>query len=146
MTTAHIPYRDLLQIEYLSDAIDLLADIGAIGEEEISPFPLVPGPFKEKLVGVPFLILEATIKPGLKDTRFVEMIIITAENVKITLRDSSRGIFEQMEEILNKRVEAGHTNPTKGFWIRNGLRVVESPYTDPITKTETISKRYYLDF
>jgi hypothetical protein len=145
MTTAHISYRDLLQIEYLSDAIDLLTDMGAIGEEEISPFPLVPGPYKERLVGVPFLILEASIKPGLKDTEFIEMVIITTEHVKITLRDSSRGIFEQLKEIIQKRTEAGNPTPNKGFWVRNGLRVVENPYTDPITKIETTSKRYYLD-
>lgn len=145
MTAPHISYQELLDIESLSDALDFLAERGMIGPEEISPFPLVPGPYKEKLVGVPFLILEAHIKPGLQDTFYAEMLIITAENVKITLRDSSKGIFEQVKEIITKRTQAGHENPNRAFWVRNGLRAVDSPYTDPITKIEKVSTRYYLD-
>ncbi len=145
MSAPHISHEDLLNIDTLNDAIDYLTEIGAIEGAEISPFPLVPGSYKEKLVGVPFLILEFTIKPGVNATEYAEMIIITAENIKITLRDSSRGIFEQLKEILLQRVSAKHRNPNRALWVRNGLRVTESPYTDPVTRQDTISRRYYLD-
>lgn len=145
MSAPHISHEDLLNIDTMSDAIDFLTEIGAIQGQEISPFPLVPGTYKAKLVGVPFLILEFMIKPGLDASEYAEMIIITAENIKITLRDSSRGIFEQIKEIERQRIAANNPNPNRALWVRNGLKVVETPYTDPVTKIETISRRYYLD-
>ena len=146
MQSTQISFEQLLDISDFSDAIDLMTEIGAFRPGEVSPFPLVSALFKETLVGVPFIILEANIKPGVDSSSYVEMQIVTARNEKITLRDSSRGIFEQMRTEIGRRVEGGSKTPLLGFWVRKGLRFEEVPFTDRDTNITTMSKTYFLQF
>lgn len=145
MTAPEISYDQLLDIETFADAIDFLTKFKALGDEEVTPFPVMPAEYKEDLVGVPFIIIEAVLQPGINDSEYYDVLIVTMDNVKVTIRDSSRGIFNQLQRLIPARLAAGHPHPQCGIYVRKGLRSTTNPFTDPSTGVTTKSKTYHLN-
>ena len=135
----------LSEMVHFAEAVEILEAGGRISEEqarEITSFALRPAAYKSQLVGIPFLIIEAEILPGKDHTRFAQLIIIDVDDHKCTIRDSSRGIFEQVTEL----VEQSDTPILHGLFVRKGLRFEEYPFVHPATKIESLTRTYYLDF
>lgn len=148
MTYPEIPPNKLKEILCYSDAIDLLEELGAIPEnktDEHTGFAVMPAEFKAKLVGMPFMILECGIKDGIGGTHYAEIILVTVNDIKAKIRDSSKGIYEQIIELLTERISAGNTKPALGIWVRKGLKYKDYPYSDLSTGTVSMSRTYYLD-
>lgn len=141
----HIPARLLAEIVHFSDVVEILADAGFADKsrvQELHGFGLRPAAYKETLIGVPFLIVEAEILPGKDQSHFAQLVIIDIEDRKSTVRDSSRGIYEQIETLV-----ADSDDPIiHCVYVRKGLRYEEYPFTHPATKQSTITRTYYLDF
>jgi len=144
MTAPQISKNQLMDIETFADAIDVLTEIKAFEPDEANPFPLMPAEYKERLVGIPFIIVEATLQPGLDGSEFYEIALVTYDNVCVTIRDSSRGIFNQLKRMIAARTEKGRPHPQCGFYVRKGLRYTSTPFTDPATMVTTESRTYHL--
>lgn len=144
MTT--IDKTRLRDIETFNNAIDLLHEVKALTDDqvtELTGFGLMPGNHKEKLVGVPFVIIEFDFRIGNENSRYVECSIITTRDSRYLLRDSSRGICAQLTDLYNERVASDHPNPNLGYYARKGLTFQEFPYTKP--NGEYVKPRtYYL--
>lgn len=133
---------------FFDDAVELLDEMGAVSESELAEltgFGVLPGVRKSELVGQPFLILEYQVRPGLrgvKGAQFSELLLITTDNRKYILRDSSLGIHAQLKEVSADRA-ARDLSPNMNIYVRKGLYFDEYPYDD---KGVTRSVRtYYLD-
>jgi hypothetical protein len=138
---------DLRQIHNFTDAINTLYDLGAIGPEQwekMTGFGVLPGDRKKFLVGVPFVILQFEFKVGKLDSSFVDLHVVTTTDERMIVRDSSRGIHEQLKEILNDRSRTGHPHPNLGIYVRKGLSFRENPYEAP-DGTKSTSITYYLN-
>lgn len=144
MTAPQISNDKLLDIVTFADAIDVLTEMRAFAPNEANPFPLMPAEFKEQLVGVPFIIVEALLQPGIDDSEYYEISLVTYHNIRVTIRDSSRGIFNQLGRMIKARAEKGRPHPQCGFYVRKGLRYTATPFTDPGTGITTESRTYYL--
>ena len=132
-------------IVHFTDAVEILEDGGWITAEhasEMTGFALRGAAYKETLIEVPFLIVEAEIMPGKDRSRFAQLIIVDIEDRKSTIRDSSRGIFEQISAL----VEQSGKGILHGLFVRKGLRYEEYPFIHPATKIESMTRTYYLDF
>lgn len=138
--------NQLSSIETYIDAVLLLQNEGAISVDqarELHGFGLLPGKDKEKLVGVPFIILEYEFKIGRDNSNFVECAIVTTHNMKYLMRDSSKGIYVQLRNLFDERLAAEHPHPTLGYPVRKGLTFQDYDYVagDGIS---TKSRTYYL--
>lgn len=141
----HISPERLAEIIHFADAFEVLADAGLIDKarvQELHGFALRPAGYKESLVNVPFLIVEAEILPGKDHSHFAQLVIIDIEDRKSIIRDSSRGIYEQIA-VLCADID---THVCHGVYVRKGLRYEEYPFTHPSTKQSTMTRTYYLDF
>lgn len=137
---------DLKEISTFKDAVTTLWSMQVLSDEQcdqLTGFGLLPGNRKADLVGVPFLIIQFEFKSGKNDSSFVECHIITTNDERHTLRDSSRGIHEQLQQIYRDRVASGHQNPTYGVYVRKGLTFRDNPYTAP-TGEQSTTRTYYL--
>lgn len=135
---------ELAEIETFHDAVDILVEKGIIDEEranELNGFPLMPASYKESLIGQPFLIIQAQMMQGKAGTDYVEMVTITTTNVRATVRDSSRGIAEQMR----RAIAAQGKGVICGMWVRKGLRYDEYPFDDVATGKRVLTRTYFLD-
>jgi hypothetical protein len=110
---------------------------------ELTGFGLLPGDHKKYLVGVPFLIIGFEFKPGKDNSSFVECLIVTTHNSKYTLRDSSKGIHEQLLALHKQRLSANHPNPNAAYYARKGLTFMDHSYTG-LSGEPTKSRTYYL--
>lgn len=136
---------NLCSVVHFTDAIELLETTKLIDEErakEMHGFALRSAGYKESLIGIPFMIVEAEILPGKDHSQYAQLIIIDVEDRKSTIRDSSRGIFEQVSTL----VEQTRTPILHGIYVRKGLRYEEYPFNHPGTGQTTITRTYYLDF
>lgn len=145
MSTPQISQDELMKLDTFADAIDLLNEMQVFSDSDAQPFPLMAAEYKERLVGTPFIILEAVKKPGINDTDYYEIKLVTYADEKVTIRDSSRGIYHQLDGMIKARSRAHRHHPNCGFYIRKGLRFTTNPYTDPATMLTTETKTYYLD-
>lgn len=135
----------LRDIIFFDDAVELLTEHGAVSEgerHELTGFGLLPAERKADLVGQPFLILEYRVREGLNNSTFSELLIITTKDERYILRDSSRGIHEQLPTISGQRRDNGH-HPFMNIYVRKGLGYREYPITDPKGVTKTV-RTYYL--
>ena len=141
----HISPDRLSEIVHFADAAEVLVEAGLIDKNrvrELHGFALRPAGYKEMLIGVPFLIVEAEIFPGKDHSQYAQLIIIDIEDRKSTIRDSSRGIFEQISTLI-----AEAEKPVlHGIYVRKGLRFDEYPFTHPGTGSSTMTRTYYLDY
>lgn len=147
MSPVKLSPEDLREIDTFGDAVDILRDKGVISDGELfdlTGFGLLPGDQKHTLVGVPFLILEFQIKPGIHSDDYAEILLVTTTDQRWRLRDSSLGIKNQLKEILAERIAAGYPHPNMNIHVRKGLYYREFDYHD--TKTGKVSKprTYYL--
>jgi hypothetical protein len=125
---------DLKKISTFNEAISQLWSVEALTVEQyeqLSGFGLLPGNRKQELVGVPFMIIYFEFKNGKDDSSFVECHIITTNDERHIVRDSSRGIHEQLRQIYQKRVSSGHPVPNCGVYVSKGLTYRDNPYTSP---------------
>lgn len=138
---------ELRNIHSFTDAVDLLSNYGAIQTEQVNKmtgFGILPGERKRSLVGVPFIIVEFEFKVGKLDSSFVDCHIVTTTDERYILRDSSRGIHEQLKEIKLERERAGNTNPSLAVYVRKGLSFRDNPYEAP-DGTKSTSTTFYLN-
>ena len=125
---------DLKKIGTFNDAVTQLWALSALTDEQyesLSGFGLLPGNRKQELVGVPFMIIHFEFKPGKNESSFVECHIITTNDQRYIVRDSSRGIHEQLRQIYQDRVSASHPVPNCGVYVRKGLTYRDNPYESP---------------
>lgn len=137
---------DLKEISTFNDAVTKLWALEVLSDEQyaqLSGFGLLPGNRKSELVGVPFLIIQFEFKNGKNDSSFVECHIITTNDERHVLRDSSRGIHEQLQTLHRERVASGHLNPNYGVYVRKGLTYRDNPYKSP-TGESLITRTYFL--
>lgn len=135
----------LSEIVHFTDAVEFLERDNWITAEhayEITGFALRGAAYKQTLIEVPFLIVEAEIMPGKDRSHFAQLIIIDVEDRKSVIRDSSRGIYEQVAELIKQSGKP----ILHGLFVRKGLRYEEYPFVHPATKVESITRTYYLDF
>jgi len=99
---------------------------------------------KDKLVNVPFLILDSTIALSKEFTRngepgaYVAFRVVTEDAKKYIVVDGSTGICAQIQEWRTK------SNRRGGFVAMHGLRKSEYTYTDDKGDTSP-AVTYYLD-
>lgn len=141
---------DLAGIHDFVDAADLLFEKGYISEEragQLHGFALRGKEYKESLEGRPFLILEARLMNGVDNTTYEELVIIDVNNRKATIRDSSRGIAEQLAKMRADRLDATGVEMARsiyGIWVRKGLIGEARPWHDTVTDTDKIAITYHL--
>ncbi|MGH3570859.1 MAG: hypothetical protein ACRDUW_03370 [Pseudonocardiaceae bacterium] len=138
---------DLRDIQTYADAVDILCENGALTDAQLldlTGFGLLPGDQKATLVGVPFLIIEFTIKPGIHGNDYAEILLVTTTDYRWRMRDSSLGINKQLKEILVNRIAAGHPTPNLGIEVRKGLRYQEFEYLDTESGKVTYPRTYFL--
>lgn len=114
---------------------------------------------KDKLIGVPFLIVQWRFNESDKyknedgtNGTFVSAEIMLTDGTLLVLNDGSTGIARQLRELSDRRIEAGHGMPYAGRAVNKGLR--KSEYDLPIEKVvngkivteDTHGVTYYLDF
>lgn len=138
LTERGITTGEYAGIASFEDAIALLEQHGAtiLDSAELGDgFSVIAKDEKNRLIGVPFVIMQAVQTEGDHGT-FVSLRIVTKNGEKLVLNDGSTGICEQLITLWEQKPE------TKGkpFLCRHGLRVSEydHPQYGP-------SKTYYLD-
>lgn len=137
---------DLKEISTFNDAVRELWSLQVLSDEQyaqLSGFGLLPGNRKQELVGVPFLIIQFEFKTGKNESSFVECHLITTNDERHILRDSSRGIHEQLRQIHSDRVASGHPSPNLGVYVRKGLTFRDNPYSSP-TGEQMTTRTYFL--
>lgn len=132
------------EINDLYTAIEVLEDAGLIQpnvKEDITGFRLIPAEGKAELVNMPFLIVSATLKKAIEHgSTYVDIMLVTADDQRIWMRDSSTGIFAQLQE----RFTAAGTTVLYGLWVRRGLRFQDFPFKRDDGQTIN-SRTYYLN-
>lgn len=98
-----------------------------------SGFTVVNNKEKDRLLGVPFVILSMDFNEGDMGP-FVSFVAVTEDNRKVIVNDGSTGIYAQLDEYYVR------TNKGGGLFVRGGLR--KSVYPNP--NGEGMSTTYYL--
>lgn len=91
---------------------------------------------KGQLVGVPFIILDWTLREG-DNGDYVSLEIVTQDNRKLIVNDGSTGILKQIRDIAE-------TGDTRAIYVKKGLRKSEYTYTDGEGKQKP-AVTFYLD-
>jgi hypothetical protein len=114
---------------------------------------------KDKLIGVPFLIVQWRFNESEKyknddgtNGSFVSAEVMLQDGTLLVLNDGSTGIARQLRELSDRRIAAGHAMPYAGRAVNKGLR--KSEYDIPVEKVvggkivteDTHGVTYYLDF
>lgn len=116
----------LRNINSVEDAIKLAGQmygqVDSIEDLELGNGFVLLGDNKDRLVGVPFLILTSEFHLG-DYGEFASMLLVTMDgsNARVIMNDGSTGICEQLKEMTKKAGRAG------GFTVPKGLR--KSEYT-----------------
>lgn len=137
---------ELRSISDFNTASYKLWECGAFTDDQLAEFTgfgILPGNQKERLVGITFLIIQFEFKVGKYDASFVDCHIVTTNNEKLILRDSSQGIHEQLKLLLAQRIRSHRHRPHQGVYVRKGLRYTDNPYVNANGESMT-SRTYYL--
>lgn len=137
---------ELKSMTTFDDAVERMDSFGVFTLDqyhELTGFGILPGTMKSVLVGVPFLIVQYQFRVGKYDSSFVECHIITTQNNRYFMRDSSRGIHEQLRQIHRDRVAQDHPAPEHGVYARKGLDFRDNPYETP-DGVKLTSRTYYI--
>lgn len=116
-------------------AYEVMSDYG-------TGFDVLPNEAKNRLVGVPIVILEWRFTSG-DHGEFVSAAIVTKHGEKLILNDGSTGIMKQLQKITRARVAAGHAAPQNALAVPGGLTRSDYPYTDDKGEVKTATT-YYL--
>lgn len=138
--------NELHGIETYADAVQYLLHNDVISVDqatELHGFGLLPGRDKEKLVGVPFMIIEYEFRVGRDNSNFVECAIVTTRDERHLMRDSSKGIYVQLKSLYDERLAANHPHPTLFYNVRKGLTYQDYNYI-AASGESTKSRTYYL--
>lgn len=114
----------LRNITTAEDAIKLAAqmygEVDSIAELELGNGFVLLGDNKDRLIGVPFLILTGQLHLG-DFGEFASLMLVTMDgsNARIILNDGSTGICDQYKEMTQRKGRAG------GFTVPKGLRKSE---------------------
>lgn len=127
------------EIETLRDALEILEENGLLThevKEQVTGFQFIPATGKHTLVGIPFLIVSATHRRNPDDdSAYVDLMVVTVDDRRIWFRDSSRGIYRQLEPLFLEQ----EASVIYGIWVRKGLTFKDFPYKGATSRT------YYLD-
>lgn len=126
---------------------DAFAALKGIDVENVSDFgtgfAVLPTNEKNRLVGVPFVILEWRFSKG-DNGHFVSCALVTKGNEKLILNDGSTGIRDQLVKITRARLANGRKEPQKGLLVEHGLSESRYTYTDTTTGEQRPAVTYYL--
>lgn len=127
---------------------DALRQAEATGELENysdygTGFVVLPTAEKNRLVGVPFVILEWRFTNG-DNGLFVSCAIVTKNGEKLIVNDGSTGIRDQLVKITEQRKAKGRTEPQKSLIVERGLTESRYEYPDPKTGEMRPAVTYYL--
>lgn len=145
MTGQNEPFgvADYLEISDLYSAVDILRTKGWLTTEveaDVTGFRLIGAEEKEELIGVPFLVVSAILRHDhKKDSDYVDVMLVTADDRRIWLRDSSQGVFQQFLHMFRVVGE----NRVHGVWVRRGLRYEENPFIRANGET-VMARTYYM--
>lgn len=100
---------------------------------------------KDTLVGVPFLALrwqwnESDEYGG----EFVFVECMKEDGTIVVINDGSTGLFQQLRDLTDHRMQNGHAAPTAGRMVKRGLR--RSDYRVEVNGKEIAASTYYLSF
>lgn len=139
----------LSEVSDFASALQTLADAGVINEsisDYGTGFTVVD---KNRLVNVPFVIMEWRFNEGDfknengENVEFVSVAVVTKNGDKWVINDGGTGIAEQLRSVTRKRVEKKHGTPQNGLLVPAGL--VRSDYTFVDAKgIEQPGTTYYL--
>lgn len=122
----------LSEITDFASAIQMLNDTGVVAEsisDYGTGFTVVD---KNRLVDVPFIIVEWRFNEGdYKDENgenmhFASAAVVTKNGDKWIINDGGTGVCEQLRSVTRKRVEKKHPTPQNGLMVPAGL--VRSDY------------------
>lgn len=124
-----------LSFDQLTELATPVDSTEALGSDQFAPIL----EDKDKLIGVPFVILSWTLNEGGKFGGFVTLYVLTENNERYIVNDGSTGIRDQLMRYTDE------TGIDSMLVCRHGLRV--SVYDKELPNGVTISdaKTYYID-
>ena len=140
---------DLRAVTSMDDALRLVSEAGAEIEDYSQAygtgFAVLPTDEKNRLIKVPFVILEWRFSEG-DNGEFVSALIVTDKGEKLVLNDGSTGIRDQLRKVTENRISRGAADDVahRGLSVPGGLRVSEYDYTDESTGKTSKARTYYL--
>ena len=139
-TTTQISADELRNITSFQDALNLISAKGieTVNSSDVigDGFTLLESKDKERLVGVPFLLLSWRFAKG-NVGEFVSAHLVTTHNEKFIINDGSTGIMQQLADLTKSGVNGG-------IACKRGLRKSEYEYTDPKTGEVSNAVTYYI--
>jgi len=121
---------DLHDINSLQDALDLVGDVDDFSEYGTG-FVVLDKRDKDRLVGVPFVIVEWRFNHSAQyQGDFVSALVVTESGEKYVINDGSTGICTQLKSVLERRIKNNRARPNTGLTVRGGLRRSDYDTTD----------------
>lgn len=126
-TTRRFDVETLRAMSSLDDALAALQGAG-IAVTDMSEygdgFEMLDDKDKRQLVGVPFIIIDATESEGDYGKTFVVVSLMTRDGRKVRLTDGSTGIRDQVVR------DIGGVDKAPGITVMHGLRASDYRYCD----------------
>lgn len=119
-------------IETLDDALKALSDLGPIEnfDDYGDGFEIVTN--KDNLIGVSLAFLEWRFtKSKEHGTEFVSVSAVTKDGQKLIINDGSTGMYRQLRNITDERIQKNRPNAQVGLIVSRGLRKSEYDYDKP---------------
>lgn len=125
---------DLAQVKSFADATALVGEEATnIADVLGTGFSILPSSDKDKLIGVPFIVLEYKQHEGSKGT-YASLLVVTRDDEKYVINDGGTGIPRQLDSLTSKQI------PVVGLYVPKGIK--KSVYDHP-EHGESVT--YYLD-
>ena len=105
---------------------------------------------KAKLVGKKFLAVQWKFHQSKEylNSEFVSVYLITADTIDgentFVINDGSTGICQQLRNLTDTRLDAGHKTPYSGALVKGGLKLSEYDRTDEKGTVIGRGKTFYL--
>lgn len=114
----------------------------SVSDEELSDQfgPILNDRAKDRLVGVPFIVVSWTFNHSEKfGADFVSMLVVTQSSEKFIVNDGSTGICAQLQ------VASAKKGITGGLACPKGLRASDYDLPEPLPVGNKAGRTYYLD-
>lgn len=138
-TTSHIDEATLASLKSIADVRSMFESAGMpirVVSDYGTGFTILED--KDKLCGVPFLIVDARFSLG-DFGQFVSLTVMTNQEEKWIVNDGSTGICDQVEALVKQ------VGTVQGMLVTHGLRRSDYDYTEPKTGNKVPATTYYLD-
>ena len=93
---------------------------------------------KERLIGVPMVLVEWRFNAGKYGENFVSVAAVTKHGDKVIFNDGSTGIRAQLEMVTEQRIGKSHPTPQAGLLVENGLTRSDYEVDLPNAKGEIV--------